>query len=470
MAKINAMMDIGKRSMMNSQTALQTTAHNIANKTTEGYSRQRVELVTAPPVNEGRYQIGMGSRAAGITRTNNPYLEKQIQRETGQMGFFEGRSESLARVEQVFNEQSNKGLNQYVTDFFNAFRELSNTPESVTTRTMVKETAEAMVNDFKRVKTQLTDVQKDADMQVRFHVEEINKMTREIGQLNEQIAQVEIQGTPANDQRDRRDLLLKQLNQKIDIKYAEGDQGMVTVSTAGNALLVSGMDHSDLTVATNPDNGHSDIFYQTTSHTTPFKVSERIKGGSLGAILEVRDKTVEEYKGNIDTIAETLADEVNSAHLGGFDRYGNQGAEFFTFSESTEGGATNLNVNSLITQDVGRIAAGARPNAPGDNTVANVISMIQYKQVLDDKSATLDDYYNSQVGKIGVAAQRANKSRDAQANVLQQLDTVRESVSGVSLDEEATKMIEFQKAFDASARVIRTADEMFDTVLNLKRL
>jgi len=122
MAKIHAMLDIGKRSMMNSQTALQTVAHNIANKTTEGYSRQRVEQVTNPSITEGRLQLGMGARAASVTRTNNPFLDKQLQMETGVLGFHSAQSEAMARVEQVFNEQSNKGLNQYMTDFFNAYR------------------------------------------------------------------------------------------------------------------------------------------------------------------------------------------------------------------------------------------------------------------------------------------------------------------------------------------------------------
>ena len=123
MSKISAMMDIGKRSMMNSQTALQTVSHNIANKSTEGFSRQRVEHQTAPPVGSGNLRYGMGARASNITRTNNPYLEKQILSEGSDLGFAESRAGALARVEEVYNEQLNKGLNKYMGDFFNAFRE-----------------------------------------------------------------------------------------------------------------------------------------------------------------------------------------------------------------------------------------------------------------------------------------------------------------------------------------------------------
>lgn len=470
MGKISGMLDIGKRSMMNSQTALQTVSHNIANKATEGYSRQRVEIQTAVPINEGTHQQGMGTRAGSVTRTNNPYLEKQLQKETGSMGMHQGRETALTQVEQVFNEQMNKGLNQYITDFFNSFRELSNNPESTTSRTMVKEAAEALVNDFKRVDTQMTNVQKDTDLKIKNEIEEVNKMIREVASLNEKIAQVEVQNVPANDQRDRRDVLLKKINERIDINYAEGNNGMVTISTAGNGILVSGFDSYDLSTTENPETGRVEILYKPNESTPAFKITDRIKGGTIGGGLSVRDQVIPDFKEKMDILAYKIAEEVNRAHIEGFDRQGRQGNFFFNMPDQVAGASTSIALNKMIADDVGRIAAGAKPGAIGDNTVANVISQLQYKEVLDGNSATIDDFYNSQVGRIGVIAQRAVKSRESQANILSQLSNIRESISGVSLDEETTNMIEFQRAFDASARVIKTADEMFDTVLNLKRL
>ena len=470
MAKIHSMMDIGKRAMMNSQTALQTTSHNIANKATEGYSRQRVELQTAVPIVEGNLQMGMGSRAAAVTRTNNPFLEKQVQKETGEMGMYKGREAALGRVEEVYNEQMNKGLNQYVTDFFNGFRELSNNPESLTSRTMVKEAGEALVKDFKRVDTQLTDIQKDVDQRVKNEIEEVNKMSHEVASLNQKISEVELQGIPANDQRDSRDLLLKKMNEKMNIKYAEGTGGMVTVSTAGNAILVSGYDSQQMSTHVNPNTDRIDVFYTPNESTPPFKITDRISGGSVGGALSVRDQVIPDFKDKMDQLAYKIAEKVNQAHVEGFDRAGRPGVEFFDLPDQVAGASRELQVNSEITEDVTKIAAAARPGAVGDNTVANVISQLQNKEIMDGNTATIDDFYNSQVGRVGVLSQRAIKSREAQGHMLDQLTNIRESISGVSLDEETTNMIEFQRAFDASARVIKTADEMFDTVLNLKRL
>ncbi|UOE99915.1 flagellar hook-associated protein FlgK [Bdellovibrio reynosensis] len=467
MSKISAMMDTGKRSLMNSQTALQTTGHNIANKSTEGYSRQRVELTTNVPVSEGRLQIGMGAKASAVTRTNNPWLEKQIQKEGESMGFADSRADALSRVEQVYNEQANKGLNQYMTDFFNSFRELSNNPESLASRTMVRESGAAMAKDFGRVVGQLRNVQEDLDGQIITVVEEVNQIGKEIASLNEKIQMIEVQKTPANDERDRRDLLLKKLGEKIDITWAEGKDGQVTVTAGRTGILVSSSTANELKAAQTGDRDRVEIFYTGTG--TPANITSQITGGRIGGALEVRDNIIEGLLGHVDKLAYTLAKEVNQAHIEGFDKNGRQGVLFFEMPEAVKGAASNISLNKTIANDVGRIAAGAQPGASGDNTVANVISSIQSRQVMDG-TATLDDYYNTQVGQIGAVVQRSIKAQESQKNVMGQLNNIRESISGVSLDEETTKMIEFQKAYDASARLIRTADEMLDTVLNLKRM
>ncbi|MBO9665317.1 MAG: flagellar hook-associated protein FlgK [Bdellovibrio sp.] len=468
MSKISAMMDTGKRSLMNSQTSLQTVGHNIANKSTEGYSRQRVELLSNTPIGEGGLQIGMGARAGVVTRVNNPWLEKQIQKEGMSMGYEDSRADAMGRVEQIYNEQNNKGLNQYVTDFFNGFRELSNNPESLASRTMVREAAVGVVKDFSRVTTQLRGVQEDLDGQIKTTVDEVNQITKEIASLNEKIQTVEVQKVPANDERDRRDLLLKKLGEKIDISWAEGKDGLVTVTAGRTAILVSGTGSSELKAQQTDTRDRMEVFFVGTG--TPANITEQITGGRIGGALDVRDHVIEDLLGHVDKLAYTLATEVNKAHIEGFDKTGKNGVLFFEMPPEEKGAASNMALNKTIFNDVSRIAAASRPDAPGDNTVANVISSLQYRQVMDDGTATMDDYYNTQVGQVGAMAQRAVKAQESQKNVINQLTNIRESISGVSLDEETTKMIEFQKTYDASARLIKTADEMFDTVLNLKRL
>lgn len=475
MSKIHGMMDVGKRSMMNSQTALQTTGHNIANKSTEGYSRQRVELQAAEPTGLGSHRIGNGSKTVAITRTNNPYLEKQIGKEQSNLGYFQGKTDAMNRVEQVYNEQTNKGLNTFVTDFFNSVRELSNNPESLATRTQVKETAEFLTKDFKRVNTQLQEIRKDIDQQVSTHVDQVNQMTGEIADLNSKIQMVQNSGGPANDERDRRDLLIKKLGEKINIRWAEGNDGAVTVTAGNSALLVAGDDAKKLSVMATPESGSKgeggfDIFYQSAKDGQITKVTEQMTGGAIGGLLEVRDKNISGLIEGVDKMAYSLATDINTIHSRGYDGHGRLGSDFFEAPQDVRHAAENLKVSDRISRDPLKIATAGAPGSPGDNRIATAISQLQYENTMPDGSATMDEYYNSMVGEVGIQSRKAQTGQESQKGIVSQLNNIRESVSGVSLDEETTKLIEFQKAFDASARLIKTADEMFDTVLNLKRL
>lgn len=469
------MMDVGKRSLANSQVGLQTVSHNIANRNTEGFSRQTVDFKANEPLGSGSTRIGMGARPGQITRTNNSYIEKQLEKEGNQLGYATARSDLMARVEEVYNEQTTKGLNHFMSDMFNSFRELSNNPESLASRTMVKESADFLAKDFHRVDKQLNEIEGDIDFRIATKIEEINQMTKEIATVNEKIQTVEMAGGNANDERDRRDLLVKKLGEAVNIRYAEGDAGAITITAGNSAVLVSGGSYRGLYAQATPGakgkaEGRLEIFYKSTDDSTPVNVTGQLKGGHIGGLLNVRDEVIGDLHDRMDNMAYTLALEVNDAHREGFNRYNQAGQNFFILPTGKTGAAANISLNKEIKEDVGRIAAGGSPDAPGDNRIANVLSALQYKQVLSGGTATLDEFYASAVGKVGVEAQRANSAQSAQKDLYAQLHNIRESVSGVSLDEETTKMIEFQKAFDASARLIRTADEMMDTVLNLKRL
>jgi flagellar hook-associated protein 1 len=471
MAKIHGLMDVGKRGMAISQSALQTTSHNIANKSTEGYSRQRVDVVSATPIGEGRFRIGTGSDIGAISRVNNPWLEKQIEREGTQMAFLQGQSDALQRVETVFNEQAVKGLNNSMSEFFNSFRELSNSPESPVARAMVRDKANTMIQNFQSMDRQIDSIKSDLNQTIKSGVEEVNGLVKEIAQLNQKIQEVEVsKDSQANDERDRRDLLVKKLSERVNITYGEDPKtGMINITAGNTAILVAGTSSTDLSFSTNPNN-QTQVMYELSKGGTKVDISDQFKKGSLGGAFEFRDGMVNDLKSQMEELAYTIAYEVNKAHTEGYDRYNVQGVNFFSMPEDGSFNVNSLAINKDILEDPSRIAAAARPNAPGDNTVANLIQGLQFKRVMGDGQSTFDDFYNSRVGQVGVATQNAVHSLEVQKNVMDQLNSTRESISGVNLDEEATKMIEYQKAFEASARVIRMADEMFDTVLNLKRI
>ncbi len=471
MAKVHGLMDIGRRGMVLSQTALNTTSHNIANRSTEGYSRQRVELATNPAIDEGRYRIGTGARLAGINRVNNPWLEKQIEHEGSNFSFLESKANALSSMENVLNEQNVEGINGAISKFFNSFRELANNPESAVPRTQVRESAQALISTLQSAKRQIDSASQGVYKNVENKIGEVNAMAKEIANLNEKILNIEITEGQANDERDRRDLLLKKLSETMNISYAEDPKtGMINVMAGNTASLVAGTTATSLRTDMSENEGQR-IIYDLTGGT-PFDVTEQFKGGAVGASLSVAgpDGIINQLGQSIDELAYNIANEVNRAHVEGFDRYNQQGQTFFDIPQDGTFSIDKMSLNKEILKDVGLIAAASKPNSPGDNNVAHVIQNLQFRNILGDGQYSFDNFYNSKVGEIGLMTQRNQSALESQKNTLDQLKNTRETISGVNLDEEAAKMIEFQKSYEASARMIRVADELFDTVLNLKRL
>ncbi|WP_409479175.1 flagellar hook-associated protein FlgK [Pseudobdellovibrio sp. HCB154] len=472
MAKIHGMMDIGRRAMALNQTAIQTTSHNITNKSTEGYSRQTVDFSTNPSVGEGKFQIGTGARLANISRVNNPWIEKQLEAQSSNFSRLDQKTQSLARLEATMNEQSVKGINAAIGNFFNSFRELANTPESVVARTQVREAGLGLVKQFQEAHHQILNAQTDMNKQIEYSVAEVNALAKELAITNEKIQRTEIGGAnTANDERDHRDALLKKLSEKIDISYAEDPKtGMINVTAGKAVILVTGTTSSQIKTGRAPS-GETMILHELSPGGSQVDITERFKQGQVGAAIEVRDVTTQSMIDGLNELAFNIANEVNRAHREGYDRQNVVGGNFFGLNNPNDSfDVSNWTVSQDIVKDVSRIAAASKPNAPGDNSVANVIHSLQSQRFMDDGKYSFDDFYNAKVSEIGILAQRANSEFDSQKNTLEQLQNIRESISGVSLDEEAAKLIEYQKSYEASARLVKTADEMFDTILNLKRL
>lgn len=473
MSKVGAIMTMGKQSLMNNQTALQTVSHNIANKSTEGFSRQRVDFQANDAVGWGKTRQGTGAHVGRVQRTNNSYLEKQIETESNKLGNTQARAEGMARVEQIFNEQDSPGLNRFVSDFFNSFREFSNNPESAAARTLVKETASAASKDFGRASRQLKGIQEELDNQLKSQVDEINGYTHEIAALNRQIQMVESSGGVANDERDRRDVIVKQLGNMMNIRASAGDDGQLNITAGNTAILVSGNESLNLEASATQSRGDKrdgafDLFY-ITGTKEPIRITEQITGGAVGAAFEIRDKVINGLREKLDLLAYTVTKNVNQVHMSGFNKYNQTGIQFFKDLNQIDDAASRIQLSGHVFEDVNNIAAAASEKSPGDNRVAIVIAGLQNQGLLENGQTTLDDYYNGMVGQLAVSTKKANSVHEHQKNVFEQLKNVRESISGVSLDEEAIKMIEFQKAYDASAKMIKTADEMMQTVLDLKR-
>lgn len=466
----------GRTGMMAAKAGVATTGHNITNANTEGYSRQRVQLATETPrpgPGTGNF-IGSGVKIDRVERVNDEYLEKQIQNGTRDLSMMEEKDQTLRQVEDVFNEMNGEGLNRLMGRFFNEFRKLANDPNSQAVRESVREAAQAMVTDVKRLHKEMSEAQRHIDSKITGHVQQLNAWTRELTELNQKIKELEIGNEKAQvgDLRDRRDLVVKNIASLVDVTTHKNEKGDINVEIRGVGPLVNSRNAEQLSVFRSPrdEEGKSENALDIISTGQSGVLTHLLKGGKLGGLLEVRDKAVSSVMDRLDQMAITMSETVNSIHKEGVNREGVQGVLFFKPIANKLNAAQALDLSDDIQRSSNAIATAAQFDSPADNRIAIAISGLQGSRLMADGTSTLDDFYNSIVSDVGVMSSKNRATLNQQKNITQQLQKMREQISGVSIDEETANLMQYQHAFDASARVISVADEMVRTVLDLKRL
>ena len=466
-------MQTGRSGMVAAKAQMNTTSHNIANANTEGYSRQRTDQAADQAVPHGNHSfIGRGVLLERTHRINDEYVEKQLRNVGRELGNLEEKDFALKQTEDIFNEMGGEGLNRMVSKFFNDFRKLANDPDSEAVRHAVRESSEAMINDFHRVRGQVEELRSHLDARIEGYTREVNSLTTELRDINQKIKVLEAGGAPANDLNDHRDLIVKKLNGYLDLQSHKDKDGAINLDVRGIGPLVNGPTAETFSVHRSPrDNEGKDDNVLSVHSTGSARgdVTHTIKGGKLGALLEVRDGNLTGVLGRLDELAKAITDSVNAVHVEGFNREGEKGNLFFRALGTQERAAKEFGLSEAVKADVNNIAAAAAGDAPSDNRVAVAISQIQNMRLMNDGKSSVDDFYNSIVSDVGVAAGRTRGSLVQQKDIEQNLNKVREQNSGVSLDEETANLMQFQHAYDASARVISVADECLKTVLALGR-
>lgn len=469
-------MQTGRSGMFAAKASIATTGHNIANANTEGYSRQRVQQATDTPRGHGaKGMIGSGTYVARVERINDEYIDKQIRNVGREMAHLEEKDIVLKQTEEIFNEMGGDGLNRLVARFFNEFRNLGNDPNSEAVRQSVREASQAMINDFHRLRTEVEDLRKHIDARLEGHVSEVNSLAEELKDLNIRVKTHERGGVPPNDLLDKRDQVLKKLSSFLDLSTHKSSQGDYVVEIRGVGPLVVGGSVEKFSVVRSPADsqgkpeGAFDLKSTSSAQTT---VTHMIKGGKFGALLETRDQILSTVLNRLDELALAITNSVNEIHRQGISRNGQTGLDFFKQLRPEERGsaAQFMALSDAIQSNINHIATAAERDAPGDNRIALAIAGLQHHRLVNEGKTTVDDFYNSIVSDVGVAAARTRSAMNQQKDIQIQLNRMRDQIAGVSIDEETANLLQYQHAFDASAKVIQVANEMLNTVLKLKPL
>lgn len=454
---------IARRALEASQYGMDTAAHNIANANTPGFTRRRVILGTTEPFPAPSFnrpllqgQLGSGVKVRSIERVRDGYFDGQMRKESQNQGFWEVKDNALKQLETILGEPSEAGLQNLMGEFWNAWQQLSKNSESTSVRTSMLESGRMLTTTFNQLSYKLSQLQANLNEQVKVKVAEVNNITQRISELNHDILGTTTFGMQPNDSLDERDLLIDQLSKIVEVQVNELDSGVVVINLNGTQL-VNQYSATELTVVPNAANkGYYDV------KSSIDNLSITMVTGELKSLINSRDVVVPEYQNQLDILASTLITQVNAAHQAGFGLDGVSGYSFFTGTN-----ASDIALHSDVS-DVGHIAAsGTAAGVPGDNANAVLLAQLKDKLVLiGGNNTTMGDYYRSIITDLGIESQESARMAENSQLYIDLIESHRQSVSGVSLDEETTNMIKYQKAYEAAARVITVFDEMLDTLIN----
>ncbi len=571
MSGLFATLNTSKGGMFAQQQYINVTSHNISNANTEGFSRQHIVLQTARPqtIAGGVGQIGTGVTVSSIERTRNQFLDYQIRKESSLLGNYGVRQDYLSEIEGIFNEPSDTGISELMSEFFDAWQTLSKNPEKSDARTVVAQKAKALADELNHTYKKLNDTKDNAAKEIQTNLFEVNTILDQLNSINKEIITVTIAGNNPNDLLDSRDLLLDELSTKFGIDTRNQILNGITCKPEDNDSmnLIRNKDSQDINklgfvnkLTKNAD-GSYDIEYYKNGDMTSDKNKVTLTGvtlsdeqyenlnngrvlvteedgsvnltggalnndqifnpssGRLGGLQSIHEDA-ESYIEQANTLAKTLAFAVNAIHTEGIPA--EQQHAFFVNALIKDDPATtederlsfdginagNITMNSDILDNVMLIQAGANKDSgstDGDRALAlaslrdfglNIDSIQSGKKkdgsVYDydafveehlgitaegnvpqfntiDGGVKVEGFFKNTINKLGVQSEEATRIVKNQNTLLKGLLERRLSTSGVSLDEEAINLVQFQHAFQANAKVITTVDQLLDVVIGLVR-
>ncbi|MEE2657234.1 MAG: flagellar hook-associated protein FlgK [Candidatus Latescibacterota bacterium] len=463
--------EIGRRALQAHQTALQIAGHNIANANTDGYSRRRVDLQSVPGPPNG---IGSGVDVAAVVRQRSGFIDAQMRVEQQVLGRWEAMERALTGIESIFNEPagggsseagtifnepSGLGLSGSLSRFWNAWQDLSNVPESGAARAAVRQEGDFLVNTMHDLSNQLTDSQRGLDEEIVREVEQINEILDSLAALNTEIPRSGQGSGTAGDLLDHRDRLLEELSMRVDISLLEADNGQVSVLLAGHTLL-QGNASVDLAVRQIVQNDFptSVIFFSDDGSLAP------VREGRVRGLMEIRDQTIPDFLNRLNVLAETLVTEVNAVHRTGTDSTGSTGRDFFDHARLS---ASDIALSSDVLADLNNIAASGDGNV-GDNAVALEIAALRNNDSVANLGGdTIEGFYFTLLGEVGARSKEAQTMAENHRLFASQIENRRQSVQGVSLNDEAAQLVLFQRAYQAAARTVSIIDDLMEVTINL---
>lgn len=438
-------------------------SQNIQNAGTEGYHRRDVQLSPIAPPPPG----GGGVEVRGSRRLADRFVEERLLNANADEGNAKAKTEALATLDFVFSEAG--GLGAALDAFEAAITELSGRPNETSVRQQVLASSGELAQAFNRAAEDLSRNRSDLDRRMEGEVETLNTRLQEAAALGRDIRRAEALGRPAHDLRDKRDQVVSEIAEALPVDVIEEDDGSVNILLKGSLALITPDGRAvSLGTATDPASGQLRVTRPTAGADQD--VTSLLTTGRLGGLIAARDGELAQAETALDQLAFDVASAYNAAHAGGVGADGGTGRNLFTPPTGSAGAAFSMAVSADVTDQPERIAAATDPLLAGtDNRNALALAALSETAYAQGGTATGQESLSALVSQSGHAVVSAERMLDYTGAQKNQLLNFRDSVSGVSVDEELLSLAQYQRGYQASIRIVQAADEMLQELLTIGR-
>ena len=455
-------MEMSQQALMADQTALNVTANNVSNQNTPGYTREVVnwQPVDAVTLNGSTYYV-MGDSGPSAISQRDRVLEQQVQQQTQVVSQSSALESALQDIQNVFGLSSTSAsasstvLGSAMNSYFGALSQLSANPSDASVRQSVVSAATTLASAFNSSAQQLSQISSSLDQQVGTVVGQVNTLTATIASLNQQITSLS-PNQDAGTLEDQRQLAITQLSQYVGLNQITTEGNGITLTTSNGALLVSG--DQSYAMSTAQVSGTTDIIAGINGQD----VTSGLTGGTLGGVLQARDQEIPAVVTALDTLAYGIGNQTNLQNEQGLDGNGNPGQALFSLPSTASGAAASI---QIATTDPNALAAAAVGEGSAGNGNALALANLSSANLAGGQTATT--FYSALLGQVGTATASASTDNTAQQATLTQLTTQRDSLSVVSLDEEASNLTQYQRSYQAAAKLLTITDSVMASAINL---
>lgn len=463
MTTLSGLLDLSSGALAADQAAVDISANNTANANTPGYTRELPVWQEQDSVSLNGQAYGSGVLVTGAASQRDRVLEQSIQQQTQLQQQSNTALTELNQIQSIFNDTStatgasSTGIGASLNNFFNSLSSLESAPADGPTRQGVLVAAQNLAQSFNAASSQLQTETNSLNQQVGAVVGQVNSLLTNIATLNNQIKASD-PNTDAGVLEDQRQQDINQLSQYIGLNQISTENNGITLTTTNGALLVSG--GQSYALSTTISSGKINVVGNLAG--TSQDITSGLTGGQLGGILQVRDTNIPQVQTKIDTLAYDIGTQVNTVNAGGLDANGNPGGNIFNLPVSLTGAASSI---SVAITDPNLIAAAGAGEGVSGNTNVTAMANLQSSAIVS--GATPSDYYSAFLTQLGTTVSNVSTQNTAQQASLTQLTSQRNSLSGVTLDEEASNLTEYERSYQAASKLFTIVDSLMSSALNL---